>query len=87
MISFLIYIITINILTCIMYGVDKMKAISNKRRITEKTLIGMALVGGSLGALIGMQSFRHKTKHLKFKIIIPLCLFIHVVLLLIIYLL
>lgn len=57
------YLLGINVLAFLLYGFDKWKAKKNKWRIPEKTLFGIAFLGGSLGALIGMQVFHHKTKH------------------------
>ena len=71
---FLIYLIIINILSFILMYADKRRAIKRKWRISEHTLILTAILGGSIGALIGMYSFRHKTKHLKFKLGIPIIL-------------
>lgn len=51
--------------------VDKQKARKNRWRIPERTLIGSALLGGSVGALLGMYTFRHKTRHLKFTLGVP----------------
>lgn len=68
---FLIYIILVNIVTFITYGIDKFKAKKHKWRISESALIGLATIGGFVGAFAGMQMFRHKTKHLKFVIGIP----------------
>lgn len=68
---FWIYIILINILTFIIYGIDKYKAKRHKWRISESALIGLAALGGFVGAFAGMQVFRHKTKHLKFVIGVP----------------
>lgn len=68
---FLIYIILVNIVTFITYGIDKFKAKKHKWRISESALIGLAAIGGFVGAFAGMQMFRHKTKHLKFVIGIP----------------
>ena len=73
----LIYLVIINVVTFAMYGADKMKAQAGAWRIPEKTLLGLAAIGGSLGAFAGMQFFHHKTKHLNFQIIVPLCLVIH----------
>ncbi len=73
-----IYLIIINLITCILYGVDKLKAMAGGRRTPEKVLLGWTFVGGSLGALIGMQLFRHKTRHLKFQICVPLFLVLHI---------
>lgn len=78
----LIYLILINIVAFAMYGIDKQKAKRNKWRIPEATLLGVALIGGSAGALLGMQMFRHKTKHWKFKILVPAFLIVQIVLLL-----
>ena len=78
----LIYLILINIVAFAMYGIDKQKAKRNKWRIPEATLLGVALIGGSAGALLGMQMFRHKTKHWKFKILVPAVLIVQIVLLL-----
>ena len=73
---FAIYLIGINILTFLIYGVDKWKAKRDKWRIPEDTLIWLAIVGGSVGALLGMYLFRHKTKHKKFLIGIPVILLV-----------
>lgn len=66
-----IYLILINLITFIVYGVDKSLAIKHKWRISEATLIMLAVIGGSIGAFLGMQVFRHKTKHMKFVIGVP----------------
>lgn len=68
----LIYLITINILTFIVYGNDKRKARKNEWRTPESTLLMLALIGGAYGAFGGMKVFRHKTKHWKFRILVPL---------------
>lgn len=60
--------------------IDKRKARKNKWRIPEKTLMTVAAIGGSLGSLLGMYTFRHKTQHLKFTIGIPLILTVQIVL-------
>lgn len=61
-----------NLITFSLYGIDKHKARANKWRISETTLIGCAFLMGGLGAFLGMRTFRHKTKHLKFRLLIPL---------------
>ena len=76
-----VYIVAVNLMTFLLYGADKRRAQKNKWRIPEKTLLGAALAGGSVGALLGMYVFRHKTKHWKFKIGVPACLIFHMVLL------
>ncbi|OGH86076.1 MAG: hypothetical protein A2493_02960 [Candidatus Magasanikbacteria bacterium RIFOXYC12_FULL_33_11] len=63
----IIYLAIINFLTFITFGLDKSKSINNSRRISEKTLWIMSLIGGSLGALLAMKMFRHKTKKLSFQ--------------------
>ena len=68
------YLLVINILAYSLMGVDKTKARQNKRRIPEKVLFLAALFGGSMGALVGMYSFRHKTKHWYFVAGMPLIL-------------
>lgn len=59
----LIYLVFINALTFILFGIDKKRAKKHKWRIPEKTLLGMCLIGGFAGGFLGMQAFRHKTKH------------------------
>ena len=76
----LIYVIFINLLAFILMGIDKWKAQHHKWRIPEKTLFLTALLFGSPGMLAGMYIFRHKTKHLSFKIGIPLILLLQIVL-------
>ena len=68
---FLLYLLLINAAAFVLMLVDKRKAIKNRWRIPERTLILSALFGGSIGALLGMYTFRHKTKHLKFTLGIP----------------
>ena len=63
------YLISINLMTLLFYGYDKNQAKNNKSRIPEVVLHLLALIGGSLGALIGQFYFRHKTKKLKFQMI------------------
>ena len=62
----IIYLIGINVVTFFIYGIDKWKARRGKWRIPEDTLIWLAIAGGSIGALLGMYLFRHKTQHKKF---------------------
>ena len=65
------YIAGINILTFFVYGIDKWKAKNNKWRIAETTLLTLAVIGGSIGAWMGMRVWHHKTKHKKFVFGIP----------------
>lgn len=73
-----IYLAIINAISFLLMLVDKYKAKKNLWRIPERTLMGFAAIGGSLGALAGMYLVRHKTKHLKFTVGIPVILFLHV---------
>ena len=73
---FFVYLIFINLLTIIIYGIDKLLAKKHLFRISENCLFLLSLIGGSLGALIGMQLFRHKTKKIKFYLINIIFLFI-----------
>ena len=73
---FAIYLIGINVLTFLIYGVDKWKAQRDRWRIPEDTLIWLAIAGGSVGALLGMNLFRPKTKHRKFFLGIPAILLV-----------
>ena len=61
--ALLIYLALINLTTFIIYGADKRRARQGKWRVPEKTLFLLPLLGGSIGALLGMRTFRHKTKH------------------------
>ena len=72
--ALLYYLIVINILTFAVYGIDKRKAKQGSWRISEATLLMLAVIGGTIGALLGMQVWRHKTMHLKFKYGLPLIL-------------
>ena len=68
------YLIFINIVTFLVYGIDKWKAKQGSWRISEATLLMLAVIGGTIGALLGMQVWRHKTMHKKFKYGLPLIL-------------
>ena len=76
----LTYIAIVNLIAFIMYGIDKRRAIKNKWRIPEKTLLLAALFGGAPGALWGMVLFHHKTKKAKFFLIVPVLFVLEVVL-------
>ena len=76
----LVAIFILNFIVFITYGIDKYKAKHHHYRISETTLILIALPFSSLGALLGMYLFHHKTKHLKFVILIPLSFVIHSIL-------
>lgn len=70
------YIIIVNIISFALMGIDKQKARKKQWRISENTLLLSAAVLGAGGSLLGMTFFRHKTKHLKFQILVPLFLII-----------
>ena len=74
------YLIFINIVTFLVYGIDKWKAKQGSWRISEATLLMLAVIGGTIGALLGMQVWRHKTMHKKFKYGLPLILLAQIVL-------
>ena len=67
----LTYLVIVNILGFALMGIDKKKAEKNKWRIPEKTLFIVAAIGGSVGSILGMNVFRHKTKHTKFTVGMP----------------
>lgn len=69
----------INVITFAVFGIDKLKAVKNRWRVPEKILFLLALLGGSLGAIIGMYSFRHKTKKIAFRIGIPVILIVQII--------
>lgn len=73
-----IYLFLVNAVAFFLMLVDKAKAKKKKWRIPEATLIGSAIIGGSIGALAGMYTFRHKTKHPKFTVGIPVILVLQV---------
>ena len=80
----LIYLVAVNLLTFFLFGIDKWKAQRNKWRIQESTLMWLSVFGGSIGALLGMRVWHHKTLHKKFKFGVPLILLVQVALIAII---
>ena len=74
------YLISINILTFIVYGIDKRKAEKGSWRISEATLLMLATIGGSVGACFGMGIWHHKTLHKKFRYGIPMILVMQIAL-------
>ena len=68
------YLIVINAVTFTVYGIDKWKAKQSKWRISEATLMILAINGGSIGALLGLKVWHHNTMHKKFKYGLPLIL-------------
>lgn len=68
----IVYLILINLVGFFFYGLDKAKAKRKGGRIPERTLLWVARLGGGAGCWLGMVLFRHKTKHIRFKILVPL---------------
>lgn len=79
------YLLIINALGLLLMHIDKQKAIKNAWRIPEKVLLGIGILGGSLGCIAGMRLFRHKTKHLSFWLGLPIVLCAQIVLAVILY--
>lgn len=75
----LYYLLGVNILTFLVYGIDKSKAKRKAWRISECTLLMLAVIGGSVGALFAMRLFHHKTLHKKFRYGVPLIMALQVV--------
>ena len=74
------YLLVVNITSFFLYGIDKYKAKKGKWRISEATLLLMAVIGGSIGAWVGMRIWHHKTMHKKFKNGIPIIIILQVAL-------
>ena len=72
--ALLYYLIVINIVTFQVYGIDKWKAKQGSWRISEVSLLILAVIGGCIGALLGMKIWHHKTMHKKFKYGLPMIL-------------
>lgn len=83
--AILIYVVLVNSVAFLMYGIDKWNARHDLQRISEKTLLGIAVVGGSVGAYAAMQLFRHKTRKPKFYIGVPLIFVVQIAVLIYIY--
>ena len=76
----LIYLAAINLIAFFLYGIDKWKSRHAKWRVTEARLLSIALLGGSLGAFLGMKIWHHKTLHPRFRYGLPFILIIHLAL-------
>ena len=72
------YIVIVNIAAFCLYGIDKSAAIKQKQRIPNRVLLLSAVIGGSLGALAGMYTFRHKTKKWYYTVTVPVVLMIQI---------
>ncbi|MDO4956546.1 MAG: DUF1294 domain-containing protein [Bacteroidales bacterium] len=75
----LIYLAAITLFTFIVYGIDKRRAKKGRWRIPESTLLLLAVIGGSIGAYLGMKVWHHKTRHKKFKYGVPAIIVVQVV--------
>ena len=73
------YLVVINLIAFVLYGIDKKRAIRNEHRIRESVLLWIARLGGAIGSWLGIKSFHHKTKHTKFRVIVPLLMIIWIV--------
>ena len=76
----LIYLAMINVVTFFVYGIDKWKSQHDRWRVPESVLLGLAAIGGSVGAWLGMKVWHHKTQHKKFKLGVPLIIVLQVAL-------
>ncbi len=78
--NFIYYMLAINIFTALLTFFDKWASLSGRRRVSEKTLMSFAAFGGSLGLYLAMYIFRHKTRHPKFYLGVPVIMLIQLVL-------
>lgn len=74
----LVYLSALNLITFILFGIDKFAAIKGRTRIRVATLLVFAFIGGAFGGLLAMYLFRHKTRKLKFKVGIPIMLVLQI---------
>lgn len=79
--TFISYLIIINLVGFLIMFIDKRRAIKNQWRVSEKALISISVIGGSLGMLLGMNIFHHKTKHMKFTLGVPTIIIVQVIIL------
>ena len=70
------YVLFINVLAFVLYGIDKRRSQRKMYRISESTLLWMARLGGGVGSWMGIKGFNHKTKHARFRIVVPVWIFI-----------
>jgi uncharacterized membrane protein YsdA (DUF1294 family) len=80
-----IYLLILNILGFAFMGIDKRRAIRSAFRIPEATLFAIAILGGSIGSILGMHLFRHKTKHWYFLFGMPIILILQIALVVLLY--
>ena len=81
----ILYLAAVNLLAFFLYGLDKRKAKKERWRIPERTLLGVAALGGALGAFAGMRVFRHKTRKPAFRFGVPLLLIAWIALLILVW--
>ena len=77
--SILLYAAVMSLIAFAAFGIDKFKAKTNRWRISEKTLFSLALLGGGVGAYLGMKVFHHKTRHKQFAVGLPLIMVVQLV--------
>lgn len=75
-----IYLVIINLITFCVFGFDKWQAINRHSRVRNATLLGLCFIGGALGGLLGMQTFRHKTRTWYYTIPVPIMLVVQIIL-------
>ena len=78
----ILYVAAVNVVSFLMMGIDKRKAVKRAFRIPESTLFVLAIIGGSIGSIIGMHLFRHKTRHWYFLYGMPVILALQIILIL-----
>lgn len=80
-----VFLLAVNVMAFFMYGIDKWKAKKDKWRTSEATLLWIAVIGGSIGAWLGMKVWHHKTMHKKFRYGLPLILIMQIALVMFAY--
>lgn len=78
----ILYVVAVNVVSFLMMGIDKRKAVKRAFRIPESTLFVLAIIGGSIGSIIGMHLFHHKTRHWYFLYGMPVILALQIILIL-----
>ena len=79
------FLLSVNVIAFFMYGIDKWKAQKDKWRTSEATLLWLAVIGGSIGAWLGMKVWHHKTMHKKFRYGLPLIIIVQIALIIFAY--
>lgn len=80
-----VFLLSVNVIAFFMYGIDKWKAKKDKWRTSEATLLWIAVIGGSIGAWLGMKVWHHKTMHKKFRYGLPLIIIVQIALIIFAY--